>query len=494
MKMKLLLTTLGIALTLTTNAQEKKTYVGAYSNGYAEYGYTENENMLRLWDGRFSYKDTLEIASRGEVDVLMSGAYKADKKAAVWVATLKGLDGNTLETATGPFKDGMKTGFWTHRLTVGDKDVKVATASFNQNTFRAKFDYSYTPDPESVFGPYQNLKVSGSFDNAGMLDGTWTLDYTNKEGVVMKEVMRYQHGVLAFKVVQEAATGKELERFDDKEAMVTKFWEGLNRPDSNATVDGTKYWVLRKMVSHPILTPLFKAWNDLRTVNISNQYASSIPTMLIEHGELSDNKYLKCEQEIVLWMETPKGHKEWLEEQRILEEYKSTIKKAEAALEAKNLEESLKHYRLASTIKKDEAYPREQIPVIEKMIVDRDTKNRLLKSIEEKANTLESTQKKMMGNETFEKKQDKLYEAYDIAYSTEYRSMKSAHSKVRAFIENDNIEAIEIPELEAYETELKSLLDIQTKVKALIGKETKDLEKELKKMDDPSLISKRLRQ
>lgn len=472
-------------------AQSPQTYKGAYANGYAEYNYIENDKLMKLWNGRFTYKDTMEVAGRGECDVLINGAYKDDQKSAIWVATIKGLDGNSLETSTGPMKDGMKIGLWTHRLTMNDKDVKVASASFTRDRFTSKFEYKYNPLDASI-GEYQELNVVGSFDSKGMLDGEWTTTYVGKDGVRMQELARYQHGVLAFRVVRELETGIEKDRYD-KEAFVTDFWSKMKLPDSNAVINDEKYGVIKEMCHQESLVPLMNSWNDLRTVVVSNIHGSSIPTMMITKGEVKSNKYLVCEQKIVPWNETPKGMLEWQEEQRILKEYQSNIANADKALEEKNLEEALRLYRLSSTIKKDEDYPREQIPMVEQMIKDRATQNRLLGSVGEKKTMLDKTQKKLMDDETFMKKQDKLYEAYDMAYSARMRSMKSDHSKTMTFIENDNIEPISILELEAYEASLDELIQLQNKVSLLVGKDTKDLEKELKKLDDTGEIEKMLR-
>jgi len=472
-------------------AQSPQTYKGAYANGYAEYNYIENDKLMKLWNGRFTYKDTMEVAGRGECDVLINGAYKDDQKSAIWVATIKGLDGNSLETSTGPMKDGMKIGLWTHRLTMNDKYVKVASASFTRDRFTSKFEYKYNPLDASI-GEYQELNVVGSFDSKGMLDGEWTTTYVGKDGVRMQELARYQHGVLAFRVVHELETGIEKDRYD-KEAFVTDFWSKMKLPDSNAVINDEKYGVIKEMCHQESLVPLMNSWNDLRTVVVSNIHGSSIPTMMITKGEVQSNKYLVCEQKIVPWNETPKGMLEWQEEQRILKEYQSNIANADKALEEKNLEEALRLYRLSSTIKKDEDYPREQIPMVEQMIKDRATQNRLLGSVGEKKTMLDKTQKKLMDDETFMKKQDKLYEAYDMAYSARMRSMKSDHSKTMTFIENDNIEPISILELEAYEASLDELIQLQNKVSLLVGQDTKDLEKELKKLDDTGEIEKMLR-
>jgi len=487
---KIYLLTITAVASLTLHAQEPQTYKGAYGTGVAEYTYTENDKLQRLISGMFSYSDTLTVAVRGECAVKMTGIYKDDKKNASWVAGIKGMDNESNETVTGPFKDGKKSGLWTHRITVGETDIKVVSASFYKNKFRNKFSYTY--EPVEPVGVYKKLTVTGSFDDKSKLDGEWKMVYTDMNDVEFEDLMRYQHGVLAFRVKRELASGAEITRFDE-EAKVTAFFAGLQYPDSNAVVGEIKYGVVEKMTSHEIIVPLMKAWNDSRTVNVGNQYASSIPTMMIPRGEFGNANYLNCERETVLWMDTPKGHKEWLQEQRILEDYKRKIKAADKALEAKDFEEALKQYRMASKVKKEEAYPQSQIPKVEKMLKDRDTKNRLLESVANKADVLETEQKKLTSNEAFQKKQKHLFEAYDIAYKAQYKNIRGDHSRVRSNLSNNLIEPITILELELYESDLTEILLLQNKTSELVGTDTKELEKELKKMESAKQIAARLK-
>ncbi len=471
-------------------AQTVQTYKGAYGVGTAEYSYTENDKLQRMLTGRFVYSDTLNIAGRGDCAVGMTGMYVDDKKSGPWVCSVKGIDNESNETVTGPYKDGQKMGLWTHRISAGDKDIKVATASFYRNTFKNAFSYTY--EPVEPVGVYKKLNVVGAFDDNGMYDGEWKVTYTNMNDVVYEDIMRYQHGVLAFRLKRELETGNELERFDD-EQRVTAFFQNLQLPNSNAVVGETKYGILKKMTKHEIIIPLMKSWNDSRTVNVGNQYSASIPTMIVPRGEFGDEKYLRCEQDIVLWMETPKGHKEWLEEQRILEEYNSNIKQADRALEAKEFEEALRFYKVASNVKKDETYPVGQIPKVEKMIKDRDTKNRLLESVKNKVDVLNTEQNSITGNEEFLKKQKHLAEAYDKAYTSQLDKIKETHSSVRNNLENNSEDLISITELELYEADLVEILLLQNKLKELIGKDTKELEKELKKIESVTLISNKIK-
>lgn len=490
MKTKLYLIASILLICSTLNAQELQTYDGPYGEGVAQYSFVENEKGQRIIKGRFVYTDSLTIAGRGECVINMTGSYFEDKKSAPWVCSVKGTDNESNETVTGPYKDGLKMGLWTHRITIGDQDIKVAEASFYRNTFKNAFKYTYTP-VEPV-GVYKKLVVNGAFDDKGFYHGEWNITYTNMNDVEYEDIMRYQHGVLAYRLKREVATGVELERYDD-EQRVNAFFQNIQLPDSNAVVNDVKYGVLKKMTQHEIIVPLMKTWHDTRTVVLGNQYSSSIPTMVVPRGEFNDESYLRCEQEIVLWMETPKGHKEWLEEQRILEEYKANIKKADAALGEKAYEEALTYYKAAANVKKDESYPVGQIPKVEKLIKDRDTKNRLLKSVKNKQQVLKDEQASIVGNEGFIKDQKRLHEAYVRAFDSEWADIKDDHKDVRGLLDSGNEEPITITQLELYEADLTEILLFQNKLKDLIGKDTKDLGKELKKIESPSVIASKIK-
>lgn len=490
MKTTLLISVVLIAVSLQSIGQNFISYKGAYGVGNAEYTYVENDKLQRVFVGRFVYSDTLTIAGRGECSVLISGTYVDGKKSAPWVCAIKGMDSENSETVTGPYKEGQKMGLWTNRITIDGKDTKLATTSFCRNTFKNAFNYNY--DPIEPTGVYKKLNVVGAFDDKGMYHGEWKISYTNMSDVEYEDMMRFQHGVLAYRLKREIGTGLEIERIDE-EQKVTEFFANLQMPDSNSMVGDVKYGILKKMTKHEVIVPLMKSWNDTRTVVVGNQYSSSIPTMIVPHGEFGDKSYLRCEQEIVLWMETPIGHKEWLEEQRILEEYKASIRKADQALETNDFEEALRMYRVAANTKKDESYPNGQIPKVEKMIKDRNTKNRLLKSVKNKADMLNTEQKSIMGNEEFVKRQKHLHAAYQIAFSSQLDDIKEDHTSVRASLKKTSEDNITITQLELYESDLTEILVLQSKLKDLIGTDTKEIEKELKKIESATVIANKIK-
>ncbi|MEZ4720782.1 MAG: hypothetical protein R2813_02775 [Flavobacteriales bacterium] len=476
-------------VSLVAVSQTAQTYKGPYSTGFAEYTYTENAQLQRLMNGRFSFADTITVEGRGECDFKMSGGFRDDKKMGPWVASVKALDNSSNETVTGPYLNGQKSGLWTHRLTVGEVDIKTASASFNRGIFKAAFAYHY--GPTEPIADHKVLDVTGSFDDKGKFDGEWKVSYADMNGAQFEDVLRFQHGVMTFRVKRAVDSGKELERFED-DKLATAFFANMNKLDSSSIVDDKKYGIRAKATKHEIIVPLMKAWIETDKPMLGNTYAASIPTAIINKGEVADPAYLMAEAEIIDWKETPKGKAEWEEQQRILKEYNAKIKEADAALAGKQLEESLRLYRLASTIKKDETYPGEQVKVVEDMIKVRNRRNKLVESVNEKAEKWDSENKKIMANEEFAKKQKHLFEAYGLGYDYLNRKLRGDHSKVQSNISNNLIDNIEISELEAYESDLVSALSFQTKTTGWIGKESKDLEKELKKLETPKEIVERL--
>lgn len=475
------------AIGFVAKSQGVKTYKGLYGNGFAEYGYAENDKFQRVMAGSFKYSDTTEIADRGECVIQISGNYRDDKKVGPWVASVKSTDNTNNETVSGMYLNGQKSGFWSQRLGVNEMEIKSVSATFNRNKFKGAFAYKFTPlVPQSGF---KSIDIAGSFDNEGRFDGEWKVMYAAADGGEFEDILRFQHGVLAFRLKRETST-QEMDRAD-KETFVTSFFKNMNPKDSSSVVDGKKYGLQQSSFKHEIIVPILKSLQEPGELGIG--YLSALPTSIITQGELVDNSYLNNSQEIIDWELTPKGKAELLERQRIDREYNSQINDADAALNAKKLEDALRMYRLASTIKVDETYPTEQVTKVEEMIKVRNRKNRLLESIAEKEKTLASEHKRILGIEDFEKKQKYLFAAYNSGFDYLERKMKSDHSRVKSNIGNNLMDATEISELEAYEAALTSILDFQNRVSKLIGTETKDLEKELKKMEDPKEIVARLK-
>lgn len=479
-----------VVLSLGMNAQAVLNYKGPFKEGFAEYSYVENQKGQRVFQGKFTYSDTLEIGGRGLSYVMITGNYKDDKKLGPWVATIVNEEGNIKETATGPYLEGQKSGYWTHRLTVNDTIVKDITATFNKNVFRAKLSYQYNPN--WPVEDYKSLSITGSFDNKGMLDGEWIIDYTDASDHQVKEIMRFQHGVMAFHQKKDVGSGVLLQNTDETE-FVTAYFANLQFPDSMAVVDGKKYGIKKAKNEHPLITTVMKVWNETDGATIGNGFKSSLPQMIVERGEFEAANYLVNRQEIIDWLKTPKGKAEFEAAKKKEEEYNGFIAKGDEAFEAKAYEDAIESYRNAMRVKND-PYPISQIQESQKLMRIRDQKAKLQGAIQPLEEEVNKLHEQVLASEDFEKKQKHLYAAYLGAHDYAISKLKKEHEVAIAAMANGDMESVSVDQLEAYQKGLEQMKSFIQKVKRRVGADTKDLEKELKKMEAGGAYYDRLMQ
>ena len=97
----------------------------------------------------------------------------------------------------------------------------------------------------------------------------------------------------------------------------------------------------------------------------------------------------------------------------------------------------------------------------------------------------------MLASEDYYGKKKHLFEAPIIALDNEKKQLLSAHQETRAFIERRAMEELSVEALRGFQTALDEVIRLQDQIKALTKREdTKELEKTLKKMEDPGAISK----
>lgn len=483
-------------LTVAAGAQEVKTYTGPYLNGEAEYNYFEDANQQRVYNGMFKYNEKRTIEGRGECTVQVTGGFRDSRKTGPWAVTITS-DNGTSETITGQFLNGQKTGVWTHRLSAdnGSTNIRTISSGFNKNLFKGTFSHAYGPFEGA--GKYKVVNITGVFDSDGTFDGEWKIAYTDQNNQQYEDVLKFKHGVLYYRELKDLSSAKVLQTMN-KEAQVLAFFTNM-KPDSSSVVDGKKYGLKSGVpFRHEMLDAALGAWYNAENPVYGNHFGASIPTMIINLGETPQQQ--PALREIIDWKDTPRGHQEWLEEQareqeriRIQQAYDAKINDASAAVDAKNYEQAITLYQEALVIK-NEDLPKEQITKVREMIRLRDRKNQLIASVEEKHGRLLTLQQGIMGNEDFAKKQKHLAEAYTLAYDDVYARLKKDHSRVRTFLESKNPDPITIEELEKYEADLQELRLLQDKVNSLVGTDTKDLEKELKKLTTPAEIRARLNQ
>ena len=490
--MKKILFALIVVLPVTALTQQVQMYEGPFEAGEASYSFKENAMHQKVYHGLFKYSETREIPARGgENEVLLTGNYKDNKKNLAWVVTAK--NESFSETVTGQYLNGKKNGMWTNRLRdeANGMDIKVTQASFYKNTFRGKFSYKYLMYGNSV--SFEKLNVDGSFDMNGKFDGEWTLEYRRAGGSAKSEKISFQHGVLVSHMIVDSASGEVTKNIDNSE-LVNGFFSNMDRMDSSAVVGDSKWGLKHAYTEHEILKPVLSIWTKVLGAKLGNHFNSSLPTLLIKTGELEKKQALRNQMVLIDWKETPKGKREFEEQKRIQADYDNKIALGNKHFELKNYPQALNLYKDATGIKKDETYPQDQIIKVEALIAEEEKKSKLARMISGRATLWKGNEKMLEGEEYYGKKKH-LYEATVLAFGQQKRSMLSTHRETRTNLDRKTYDNLNNTVLEAYLKDLDDAIALQDKVKALVKTEdTKDLEKELKKLETAQAIINRLMQ
>jgi tetratricopeptide (TPR) repeat protein len=473
-------------------AQENQTYTGPYEQGEAAYQFTENELHEKVMNGpfRYAYKTTLSDRP-AEHDVLITGAFKDNKKHLAWAVTVKASDGQgQSETVIGSYMDGQKSALWTHRLTddATGMDMKTVSASFLKNRFRGPFKYTYLNEASDGL---KKLQIQGSFDAAGYLNGTWIIRYTDGAGAEHLDSMEYRHGVLGFRHHINLGMPKVMDAYDEL-AFVEDFFRNMHKVDSSAELNGKKFGIRRTRVNHRFLMPVLGAWGDLQSNEPSNGYDGALPTVLFKQGETASPHLLFIAAELIPWAETPQGKRE-LEAQLALQRaYDQKIKVADVQFKQENWQQALPLYREALAIIPDE-YPRTQIILVEEKIRIQAEIDRLFTLVQSKESLWKGNEKMLSSEEYFGKKKH-LYEASVLALDHQKKNLLSEYRDIRTIISQEALDKLTLLNLSEYLEALESVVATQEKIKALVKTEdTKELEKELKKADDPAVLLEMIR-
>lgn len=490
--MKNLIFLLLIGLPLIAISQQVQNYEGPFEQGEASYSFKENAMHEKVYHGLFKYSETRDLPARGgDNEILLTGNYKDNKKNLAWGVTIK--NESFSETVTGQYLNGKKNGMWTNRLRdeANGMDIKVTQASFYKNTFRGKFSYKYLMYGNSA--SFEKLNVEGAFDMNGKFDGEWVLDYRRVGETAKSEKMTFQHGVLVTKVVFDSASNKVVENIDNTE-LVNGFFSNMDRMDSSSVVGDAKWGLKHSYTEHAVLKPVLSIWTKVLGAKLGNHFNSSLPTFIIKTGELEKKQALRNQMVMIDWKETPKGKREYEEQRKIEAEYENKISLGNKHFELKNYQQAIKLYKEATGIKKDETYPQEQITKLETLIADEEKKQKLARMISGRS-TLWKGNEKMLEGEEFYGKKKHLYEATVLAFGKQKREILSNHRETRTNLDRKTYDNLKNPDLEAYLKDLDDAIALQDKVKKLAkSDDTKDLEKELKKLESTEAIINRLMQ
>jgi len=494
MRSALFLGSLLCLLPISFFAQGIQTYEGPFENGEAIFEYTEKDMHEKIMNGKFSYTETRHIQTRGgEHEVLITGNFKEDKKHLTWAITIKPTDATTglTETIIGNYSDGERSGLWTHRVVdnTSNEEIKLAKVSYIKNHFRGPFRFNFQ-DSNAV--DMLSLAVKGTFDNEGLTHGTWILKYTNGVGTHFRDSLIYVHGVLGYRKRLNSTEATVIEEVDEL-ALANSFFVNMNKADSFSVLEGEKYGLRATKMDHPILKPLFTTWMNLYANEIGNAYNAPLPLVYFKRGETRNPGLLYNTMKIIPWKDTPKGKKEYEEKLAQQQAYDTKIGVADFQFQQKNYRQANKLYREAVEIK-PEPYAQDQIKKVEEFIRLEKEKQQLLTAVSSREELWKGNNT-MLEAESYYGKKGKLYEASQRALIKMKQDLLSEYRDTRTLLIQERTEELTNDQLEEYQARLDEAIAFQELIKKISKREdTKDLEKELKKMEDPSAIITRIKQ
>lgn len=205
-----------IAFVNFSNAQEIKQYSGPYCencersefyDGKATY-YYYNDGSKRIYNGKFSYSIYNDVFK-----IIINGNYKNDSANGTWTykkynppekttyINIKNkkykLDFPT-DYATGRYINGAKDGKWIYTRTKENKKTFNCYASFSRNKFVSDF---YFKNPL--------YSISGKFNDNGLFNGEWIVKWTVRE-IPYNCTIQFINGVFIKAVTQNEATGENI--------------------------------------------------------------------------------------------------------------------------------------------------------------------------------------------------------------------------------------------------------------------------------------------
>lgn len=345
------LTTFVFGFSEKTFAQTIQTYNGVFEKGKATYQYYENDKADRIYQGSFKYI--------GDVYTFL-GQFKENKRNGKWKitavnknfvvdkqktqanTTINLLYRNGLLDSICTFSQSMKY-YNPKTKKLGTKAEKiVSTASFKASKFAGKISY------ERIF--LTKKSISGQFNDAGYIDGTWTIK-TAKE----VEEIKYKNGLEYARVLKDITTGDK-KVFYDSSAFIDQFWKAYDYKNQLAIVNGKMYFLDTFDVSNEAVTP----WRSEQLATTANGNVPN-PFFNYKKGQLAplalEVKIIECDMKTdcyKVYME--KKAAENLKAQQAKEEEERL-----AQAEALRIQEELRIEREKERIREEERIKRENL-------------------------------------------------------------------------------------------------------------------------------------
>ena len=197
-------------------SQENTTYKGSYkgrsTTGEVEYKYYENKDFERIYNGYFTYQG---MENYYYSDISINGMFRENKKHGQWTFRLYSDKPATYEyenyelKVSGNYLNGNLDGRWTYTREINgiyeDHD-DFSTCEFKDNKFHGEY-----------ISEYGVVKVIGTFDKNGFLDGKWNITWAYETS--FEEVRMYKNGYCYTLIYRNLSTGEILNRFDKSEII-----------------------------------------------------------------------------------------------------------------------------------------------------------------------------------------------------------------------------------------------------------------------------------
>ncbi len=216
------------------SGQTLKTYQGVFENGTAVYQYYENEQLDRIYEGSFEYKEAFNNGDgRGDNKLIITGKYANNAKDGIWnytinsqYASVLGPDydaGGMIESVKGAYSKGYKNGEWRYELLLkGSNKVLIkSTVSFNMGKPIGKFKYLHTTKFGN-YGVFSDLNIEGQFDVNGYIDGKWNVAYLDLKKPRLGN-FEYINGILGYALCRDNSSGEILRKIDRKDTVYKYF-------------------------------------------------------------------------------------------------------------------------------------------------------------------------------------------------------------------------------------------------------------------------------
>lgn len=217
-------------------SQELKTYNGSFSSVFnsqatANYEYYEDENLERIYNGKFELTAKNESNYTTQCSVsyskdkqLIKGQYLNNKRDGYWEFSRCTSDWRTDNTKCfGNYIDGKKNGNWIYKLNF-DFDKKthmsICNITFKNDTIVGKLDLM---ELGKEFNDHLD-GIKGEFDENGFMTGVW--DIGNRVDRNTETIVEFYKGFLVKYIIRNKQDGAFSEKFvPNKELLIKKIDE-----------------------------------------------------------------------------------------------------------------------------------------------------------------------------------------------------------------------------------------------------------------------------